>query len=121
MADLVRVMQRQFAFAEELFNEQIANWTHGFGTTNRVTGFAGPCLDPAFDANRLGKQMGRVWDTMKDGQWRTLHGIAHATGDPESSISAQLRHLRKPKFGGYTVERRRADGGNGLWEYRVLA
>lgn len=34
-----------------------------------------------------------------------------------ASISARLRDLRKPKFGGYVVERRRRTVGT--WEYRV--
>ena len=46
---------------------------------------------------------------------------------PETSISAQLRHLKKPKFGNYELEKRprtRAGGdlddGHGVeWEYRL--
>lgn len=55
---------------------------------------------------------------MKDGYWRTLGWIADSTGDPEASISAQLRHLRKPRFGGHTVEREHL--GNGLYQYRLV-
>jgi hypothetical protein len=57
---------------------------------------------------------------MRDGQWRTLYEIAKATGDPETSTSAQLRHLRKPRFGGYVVEKRRRTATAGTWEYRLL-
>jgi hypothetical protein len=53
-----------------------------------------------------------------DGRWYTLKDIAVRTGDPEPSISAQLRHLRKPRFGGYIVEREYI--ANGLYQYRVL-
>jgi hypothetical protein len=57
---------------------------------------------------------------MKDGQWRTLEEIAQATGDPQASVSAQLRHLRKNKFGSYIVNKRsRGDREHGLWEYQV--
>lgn len=69
------------------------------------------------DAPRLTEQIGRVWHAMKDRQWRTLEQIAEATGDPTPSISAQLRHLRKPRFGSHTVDRRYVGGG--LYEYRV--
>jgi hypothetical protein len=81
--------------------------------------FDGATYDPALDHDRLTKQLGRVWSAMKDGRWRTLNELADATGDPHASISAQLRHLRKPRFGGYTVERRRR-GTGGTYEYRLL-
>ncbi len=36
------------------------------------------------------------------------------------SISAQLRHLKKPQFGSYLLEkRRRGKLKSGLWEYRL--
>lgn len=69
------------------------------------------------DNPRLTAQLERVWKCMADGSWRTLRQIATATGDPESSISAQLRHLRKPRFGAHTVERNYV--GNGLHAYRL--
>lgn len=81
--------------------------------------FNGADYDPERDDDRLRNQLQRIWTLMRDGRWRTLPAIATATGDPEPSISAQLRHLRKPRFGGHTVERRYV--GHGLYEYRVLA
>jgi hypothetical protein len=39
------------------------------------------------------------------------------TGAPPASVSAQLRHLRKPRFGGFTVEKRYLR--DGLYTYRV--
>jgi hypothetical protein len=49
----------------------------------------------------------------------------------EASISAQLRHLRKPSFGGFRVEKRRREGEDtaanaktaapGKWEYRIVS
>lgn len=83
--------------------------------------FDGATYDPAFDNDRLEKQLGRVYDCMSDGQFRTLQEIAQITHDPEASISAQLRHLRKPRFGSYVVERQhRGDRSDGLYEYRLL-
>ena len=81
--------------------------------------FDGPCFDPALDQARLTKQLGRVFDAMSDGAWWTLDAIATATGDPHASVSAQLRHLRKPRFGGYAVEKRRRNADGGTWEYRL--
>ena len=81
--------------------------------------FDGAVFDPALDQDRLSKQLGRIFDLIRDGQWRTLQEIAAATGDPESSISAQLRHLRKPRFGSYTIDRRRRTETGGTYEYRL--
>lgn len=83
--------------------------------------FDGPEYDPEYDEKRLMGQIKRVFNSMKDGGWRTLNEIHRRTGNPHASISAQLRHLRKPKFGGFTVDRRpRGDRSNGLFEYRLL-
>lgn len=79
--------------------------------------FDGPEYVPARDQARLAGQILRVFNLMRDGRFRTLREIAQATGDPESSISAQLRHLRKPRFGAHTVNRRHVD--NGLFEYQL--
>ena len=69
------------------------------------------------DFTRLNRQAQAVYTYMQNGLWRTLSEISQATGAPEASVSARLRDLRKSRFGGYPVERRRAD--KGLWEYRL--
>src|SRR5213595_1905515 len=59
------------------------------------------------------------------GAWLTLAELGAMTRYPETSISAQLRHLKKPQFGYYELEkmpRTRAglDDGHGVeWEYRL--
>ncbi len=84
--------------------------------------FDGVTYEPKFDATRLRGEMARVYDVMIDGVWRTLHEIQGFTRDPEASISARLRDLRKAKFGSHTVERRRrGDPKRGLFEYRVTS
>jgi len=84
--------------------------------------FDGSDYSPRHDRARLTGQILRVYETMLDGRWRTLDELAHATGDPHASISAQLRHLRKERFGGYRVDKRaRGDRGHGLFEYRLAA
>jgi hypothetical protein len=83
--------------------------------------FDGATYDPAADDARLSGQLCRIWDVIADGGWHTLGEIAAATGDPEASISAQLRHLRKPRFGHHTIERRtRGLREHGLYEYRLI-
>ena len=80
--------------------------------------FEGPD-DNAQDFDRLCGQIRRIYDLMKDGCWRSLGEIEMETGDPQASVSAQLRHLRKQRFGGNQVDKRRRDG-SGTWEYRLL-
>ena len=79
--------------------------------------FNGDDYQPDRDKERLRGQILRVYTVMKDGRWRTLRAIADTTGDPEASVSAQLRHLRKPRFGGYEIQKRYVR--NGLYEYRL--
>jgi len=82
--------------------------------------FNGSSYDPALDDTRLRTQMGKVYSFMKDGHWHTLQEIHLATAEPEASVSAQLRHLRKPRFGGYIVDKRhRGERCHGLFEYRL--
>src|SRR5438132_145110 len=59
--------------------------------------------------------------------WLTLDELSKLTHYPQASISAQLRHLRKPEFGGYAVEKRQRAAGRILrgedfgtvWEYQL--
>lgn len=80
--------------------------------------FNGAAYSASRDDVRLAGQMLRVWDTVSGGGWFTLPQLAEVTGDPPASISAQLRHLRKPRFGGHTVLREHI--ANGLYQYRVI-
>lgn len=88
--------------------------------------FNGPEYKPERDKLRLQNQIGRVFAVMKDGEWRTLDEISDATKhytdhgnpDPVASVSAQLRHLRKPRFGLHTVNRRHIEGG--LFQYQLI-
>jgi len=83
--------------------------------------FNGSDYDRREDDARLASQLDRVFELMKDGQWRTLQEIAVATHDPPASVSAQLRHLRKPRFGGHTVNKQtRGERDKGLFEYQLL-
>jgi hypothetical protein len=85
----------------------------------------GPAFVATLDGARLRRQRDDIAGLMLDGAWRTLAEIenifrARGVSYPQASISAQLRHLRKPVFGWYLVEkRRRGRGCTGLWEYRV--
>ena len=59
--------------------------------------------------------------------WLTLDELSKLTHYPPASISAQLRHLRKPEYGGYAVEKRpravgkvlRGEDFGTVWEYQL--
>ena len=80
--------------------------------------FDGPEYDEARDLERLSRQNERILKLMRDSVWRTLAEISDITGDPPASVSAQLRHLRKPRFGAHLVERTHVS--RGLYRYRVI-
>jgi hypothetical protein len=86
-------------------------------TSDSGQSFDGETYVPELDRTRLKAQLIRIRELMRDGRKRTLAEIAQITGDPESSVSARLRDLRKIKFGMWTVTRSRRVGG--LWEYQL--
>ena len=81
--------------------------------------FDGETYDQGLDGPRLTSQLERVkrYVLGLEGKWTTLRALALRFGS-EASVSARLRDLRKEKYGGYVVERKRL--GAGLWVYRVL-
>jgi hypothetical protein len=79
--------------------------------------FNGADYEPTRDRQRLSAQLMRVWTVMSDGAWRTLEEISELTGAPPASVSAQLRHLRKPRFGCHEV--RKVHLRNGLYVYSL--
>lgn len=82
--------------------------------------FGGATFDADQDGKRLRAQVNKVREFMIGSGWVTLAKIAAALQIPEASASARLRDLRKEKFGGYTVQRRRSIHGRGLHEYHLL-
>lgn len=85
--------------------------------------FDGETFDSKLDGARLGSQLKAVEQVLLDGGWHTIPQIAlqlrkRTIACTEPSISARIRDLRKERFGGYTVARRRADK-DGLFEYRI--
>lgn len=81
--------------------------------------FAGSDYDEKVDGPRLAGQILRIRECMEGAGYLTLYQIELSTGDPQASISAQIRNLRKTANGGHTVDkRRRGKPGAGCWEYR---
>lgn len=78
--------------------------------------FKGNTFNHGKDYERLSNQLQRVSEcVLSQNKWLTLFEIHALTKDPEASISARLRDLRKL---GFNVQSRRRDG-YGTWEYRV--
>lgn len=82
--------------------------------------FDGATFEQPLDGSRLTAQLDDVRVLMADGKWRTLAAVASALNAPEASVSARLRDLRKEKFGGHTVNRRRVAAVRGLHEYQLV-
>ena len=77
----------------------------------------GPAYEKKKDGKRIAKQIESIREYMLSSDWKTLVEIEAALGYPQASVSAQLRHLRKARFGGYRVDKQRRT--EGTWEYRV--
>ena len=89
--------------------------------------FGGVTYEEELDGKRLGKQLEavrvRLLLASSVGRWLTLAEMERLFSGryPQASISARLRDLRKPRFGGYIVERRRRlEAERGIFEYRVV-
>jgi hypothetical protein len=87
-----------------------------------VRRFDGESFDPQIDGDRLSRQFSQVRAIMLRGAWVTVREIARElNGASDASVSARVRDLRKVRFGGYDIQRRRrrtgADPGT-CWEYR---
>ena len=62
----------------------------------------------------------------KYGAWMTLRELSKLTSYGEASISAQLRHLRRARYGGFLLQKRTRSGEVVrhaehfiVWEYRL--
>ena len=83
--------------------------------------FDGPVYEEKHDKIRLTGQILRIFEAIKDGGWYTLNEIHSKTKDPQASISAQLRHLRKDRFGSHTVDKKpRGKRNSGIWQYQLI-
>jgi len=85
--------------------------------TQIVLRFDGSDYDHKRDGIRLTGQLQRVFDVMKTGEWITLRQLADKARCPEASASAQLRNLRKERFGSFLVEKKYDHMG--VFSYRL--
>jgi len=92
--------------------------------------FSGESYDPKIDRTRLTLQLERIRTYALAAGWLTLCEmktaleLIHAPAIfPESSVSAQLRNLRRKPHCYRLIKRRRVGvrgPGAGIWEYRLL-
>lgn len=80
--------------------------------------FDGDTYLPLWDRKRLTSLLERVRAALSDGCWHSLAHLCEVTGGTSASVSARVRDLRKDKFGGFDIERRRMR--NGVHEYRMV-
>lgn len=79
------------------------------------------------DHEALANQIDRVRVTMGDQKWRSVASLQrriqerYGITDPENSLQAQLRNLRKPEHGGFEVlrDRRTPNGERGYYVYKL--
>ena len=80
--------------------------------------FDGQTYEPELDKVRLTGQLKAVYSAMSDGEWWTLNCLRLVLNrGSEAGISARIRDLRKEKFGGFEVQRKRDKGT--FW-YRLV-
>ena len=95
-----------------------------FPELNLPTSFDGPTFEPAEDRERLTAQLAHVRELMSDGAWWSIPQLADALwksgrkATPQG-ISARIRDLRKARFGGRTVDRKRVNTA-GDHKYRLV-
>src|ERR1700722_14722676 len=125
-------LERRHALARvcRFTRERRDDMTNGPAADSVRTSFRGATCMPSLDRTRLSLQIERLRVYMLGVEWRSLREIKSALEDiyapavvPESSISAQLRNLKKPGYSYLLLKRRRAGvhgPSSGLWEYRLL-
>lgn len=103
---------------------EITTYDHQTGVAEKrevTPRFDGATYDPKKDQARLSTQFIAVRDYVLKAypSWVTLKGIAKAIGRPDAvtGVSARLRDMRKPRFGGFEVEATRLS--DGVWMYRA--
>lgn len=80
--------------------------------------YEGP-VDARIDFDRLQGGIRKVHGLLSNNEWFTLREIETETGIPQASASAFIRHLRKARFGGFIIEKRRRNPNGGTWEYKM--
>ena len=87
-----------------------------------MSNILGTTFNEALDGKRVRTQMQVIRDYMLNHDYVTLFDIERDLHYPTSSISAQLRNLKKIQFGEHILEKRRVSIDNaGTWVYKLRA
>lgn len=70
------------------------------------------------ESARLDSLRERIRECLRSGGWWTLRELETVVGGHGTGVSAKLRDLRKPRYGGHTIEAERVCAG--LWRYRMV-
>lgn len=111
--DRIYIAQRAEEFFRPSFSQRVSKGSPEEGE------FAGRTFVPNRDEARLRGQEMAVFKVLQDGEWHTLNELAEKCGGSTQAISARIRDLRKPEFGGFDVKAE--NFGGGLWKYRLIA
>ena len=77
-----------------------------FDSGRKLERFDGETFDQARDGKRLSRQLDRVREVMQDKKWHTLAElVTRVGGASEAGVSARIRDLKKPRFGGHLIEK----------------
>jgi hypothetical protein len=68
------------------------------------------------EQNGLTDQLDNIFNVLSDGLWHTVAEVAGIFGYQHTSVDAQFRNLRKEKFGGWNVARKKIGG---VSHYRI--
>ncbi|MCI0422779.1 MAG: hypothetical protein L0312_26760 [Acidobacteria bacterium] len=85
----------------------------------RAEKFDGATFDAKRDGARLTRQLDRVREIMQDKKWHTLAELVRLVGGAsEAGVSARIRDLKKPRFGGHVIEKQFM-AETSQWRYRM--
>ena len=81
--------------------------------------YVGETYAKHLDETRLDTQIAKVYRMMKRSSWTSLAVLSTQCDCSEASVSARLRDLRKPQWGGHDIDKKRMEGG--LWAYKMTS
>jgi hypothetical protein len=82
--------------------------------------FDGVTISPQVDDGRLTILQGRVYSYLRSHDWVTLRQLSEACRGTETSVSARIRDLRKPRWGEHEIQACHASG-DGVWRYKMIS
>tara|TARA_Y100000310_G_scaffold306830_1_gene348346 strand:+ start:371 stop:826 length:456 start_codon:yes stop_codon:yes gene_type:complete len=120
LAEYINVSRaRTDQFEEKIKNIDFDQWSHAAEErTKRELFRYRQQMAVLEDTLKLPRILDRVLHLMTHpyGRWWALEDLAYLIGSTEKTVSARIRELRSPKYGGYTVEVRKL----GKHQYRIV-